>query len=312
MQHSSGGGTLGFSVFEIDMRSGELRKRGVRVPLQQQPFRILVRLVECPGEIVTREALREELWAADTYVDFEQGINAAVKRLREALGDSAETPRFIETLPKRGYRFIAGVRHTPISDQRPAVEAPSAGTGKGEAILGRPAAEPLVAPRTTRRAAYGLAALIAGAGLALWLGMRAREQPAPTMRESQLTAYEGFETEPAFSPDGNQVVFAWDRDGTNSDIWVRLIGAGQPVPLTNTPEREFSPAWSPDRRWIAFLRGEQLHASLFVMPSIGGPNGRSLSQVRPASSAGPYDGPRTQSGCWFRARSKKTRGSGCS
>src|SRR5262245_5784927 len=112
MQNLVVDGTLRFSVFEVDLRSGELRKRGARVPLQQQPFRILIRLIERPGEVVTREALREELWPAETYVDFEQGINAAVKRLREALGDSAETPRFIETLPKRGYRFIASV-HSP-------------------------------------------------------------------------------------------------------------------------------------------------------------------------------------------------------
>ena len=91
------------------MRSGELRKRGVRVRLQQQPSRVLLRLLERPAGIVTREALRRELWPDDTHVDFEQGINAAVKRLREALGDSAETPRFIETLPKRGYRFIAPI-----------------------------------------------------------------------------------------------------------------------------------------------------------------------------------------------------------
>jgi Tol biopolymer transport system component/DNA-binding winged helix-turn-helix (wHTH) protein len=286
MEHPSGGATLGFSVFEIDMRSGELRKRGVRVPLQQQPFRILVRLVERPGEIVTREALREELWAADTYVDFERGINAAVKRLREALGDSAETPRFIETLPKRGYRFIAGVRHTAIPDQRLALDAPSGDAGMGEVILGRPAVEPYAAPHTrpTRRAAYGLAALVAG-GLALWLGLRARDQPAPAMRESQLTAYEGFETQPAFSPDGNRVVFVWDRDGANRDIYVRLIEASEPVPLANTPEPEFSPAWSPDGLWIAFLRGSLLNASVFVMPSIGGVE-RKIAESGPAGVIG--------------------------
>ena len=109
MLDTPAGGIVGFSVFEIDLRSGELRKRGVRVPLQQQPFRILVRLLERPSELVTRERLREELWSADTYVDFEQGLNAAVKRLRVALGDSAQTPRFIETLPKRGYRFIGSL-----------------------------------------------------------------------------------------------------------------------------------------------------------------------------------------------------------
>ena len=98
-----------FGVFEVDLRSGELRKAGIRVSLQDQPFRILVRLLERPGELVTREQLRQELWPADTFVDFDHGLNAAIKRLRDALGDSAETPRFIETLPRRGYRFLPPV-----------------------------------------------------------------------------------------------------------------------------------------------------------------------------------------------------------
>jgi eukaryotic-like serine/threonine-protein kinase len=98
-----------FSTFEVDLRSGELRKGGARVPLQDQPFKILVRLLEHRGELVTREALRQELWSGDTFVDFEHGLNAAIKRLRDALSDSADTPRFVETLPRRGYRFIASV-----------------------------------------------------------------------------------------------------------------------------------------------------------------------------------------------------------
>jgi TolB-like protein/DNA-binding winged helix-turn-helix (wHTH) protein/Flp pilus assembly protein TadD len=102
-------GVIRFGVFEVDLRSGHLRKRGVRVPLQEQPFRILARLLEHPGELVTREVLRQDLWPADTFVDFEHGLNAAVKRLRDALGDSAESPRLVETLPRRGYRFIAPV-----------------------------------------------------------------------------------------------------------------------------------------------------------------------------------------------------------
>jgi DNA-binding winged helix-turn-helix (wHTH) protein/tetratricopeptide (TPR) repeat protein len=96
-----------FAVFEVDLQTGELRKAGVRVALQEQPFRILVRLLEQPGELVTREQLRQELWPDDTFVSFDHGLNAAIKRLRDALGDSAATPRFIETLPRRGYRFIA-------------------------------------------------------------------------------------------------------------------------------------------------------------------------------------------------------------
>ena len=95
-----------FGLFELDLRASELRKNGVKIKLQEQPFRILVSLLRQPGEVVTREELRRELWASDTFVDFDHSLNAAIKRLRDALGDSAENPRFIETLPRHGYRFI--------------------------------------------------------------------------------------------------------------------------------------------------------------------------------------------------------------
>src|SRR5262249_4220283 len=95
-----------FDIFEVDLGGRELRKRGVRVKLQDQPFQVLQILLRHPGDVVTREELREKIWPADTVVDFDQGLNNAVKRLRDALGDSADTPRFIETIPKHGYRFI--------------------------------------------------------------------------------------------------------------------------------------------------------------------------------------------------------------
>jgi TolB-like protein/DNA-binding winged helix-turn-helix (wHTH) protein len=99
-------GVIRFGVFEVDVRAGELRKQGVKVKLQEQPFQVLQVLLEKPGEIVTREELRKRIWPSDTFVDFDGGVNNAIKRLREALGDRADTPRFIETLPRRGYRFI--------------------------------------------------------------------------------------------------------------------------------------------------------------------------------------------------------------
>ena len=107
---------LQFGIHEIDVRTGELRKSGVKLKLQEQPFQVLCMLVEHPGEIVTREELRNRLWPADTFVDFDRGLNAAVKRLRDALGDSADSPVFIETLARRGYRFIAPVNgSSPLS-----------------------------------------------------------------------------------------------------------------------------------------------------------------------------------------------------
>src|ERR1700687_4893627 len=98
-------GRLRFGVFELDLRAGELRKHGLRVRLQEQPFQVLAALLEHPGEVVTRDELRERLWSGETFGDFDQGLNTAINKLREALGDSAGNPRFIETLPKRGYRF---------------------------------------------------------------------------------------------------------------------------------------------------------------------------------------------------------------
>jgi len=108
-------GPIRFGTFEVDPNAGELRKRGVRVKLQEQPLQILQVLLERPGEMVTREELQQRVWPADTFVDFDHGLYNAVKRLREALGDTAETPRFIETLPRRGYRFIAPLNGIPPS-----------------------------------------------------------------------------------------------------------------------------------------------------------------------------------------------------
>jgi cholera toxin transcriptional activator len=110
------GRILRFGIFEANVRAGELRKRGLKIRLQDQPFQILVMLLERPGELVTRQEIQHKLWPADTFVGFDHGLNNAINRLRETLGDSAETPRFIETLPRKGYRFIAlvtGDDHLP-------------------------------------------------------------------------------------------------------------------------------------------------------------------------------------------------------
>ena len=103
-------GRLRFGIFELDLRAGELRKHGLRVRLQEQPFRVLAMLIEYPGELVTREELQNKLWPADTFVDFDHGLNKAISKIREALSDSAESPRFVETVARRGYRFVAEVK----------------------------------------------------------------------------------------------------------------------------------------------------------------------------------------------------------
>src|ERR1700747_3100453 len=102
-------GILRFATFEVDLRAGELRKQGKRIKVQEQPFHVLTVLLERPGEVVTREELRSQNWPPDTFVDFDNSLNTAINKLREALGDSADNPRFIETLPRRGYRFLGSV-----------------------------------------------------------------------------------------------------------------------------------------------------------------------------------------------------------
>src|SRR6266705_5300240 len=108
-------GVVRFATFQVDLRSGELRKQGVKIKLQEQPFRVLTVLLQRPGEVVTRDELRNQNWPPDTFVDFENSLNTAINKLRDALGDSADNPRFIETLAKRGYRLIAPVSSVVMS-----------------------------------------------------------------------------------------------------------------------------------------------------------------------------------------------------
>lgn len=163
-------GPIRFGIFEADLLTGELRKKGVRVKLQDQPFQILAALLEHPREIVTREELRRRLWPSDVVVDFDSGLNRAVNRLRDALGDDADNPRFIETLPQRGYRFFADVESAAVP--------PRASPPEAEPISTAP-------PGTTRRlwiAAAGAAAVVP----LLTLGYR-RVFSKPAGREPPVT-----------------------------------------------------------------------------------------------------------------------------
>src|SRR6476661_4728324 len=117
---------LCFGSFEVDLASRELRRQGLKISLQDQPFRLLALLLERAGEVVTREELRDKLWPADTNVDFDHSLNTAVRKLREALGDSAEAPRYVETVARRGYRFIAPVAPLPTVQVAPSAHPPVA------------------------------------------------------------------------------------------------------------------------------------------------------------------------------------------
>jgi len=133
-------GRLRFGAFELDLRAGELRKHGLRVRLQGQPFQVLAMLLAHPGEVVTREQLQKNLWSADTFVDFDHGLNKAINKVRDALGDSAESPRFVETVSRRGYRFLADVEvaEIPVRGPGPANQPhPEVGTRDGRDLAGK-------------------------------------------------------------------------------------------------------------------------------------------------------------------------------
>ncbi len=192
-------GLLRFGVFEADPRTGELRKAGRKIAIQEQPFRTLLALLDRPGEVVTREDLRAKVWPADTFVDFDTGLNKAVRKIREALGDSADSPRFIETLPRRGYRFLAPVEVIGATTApAPPVEAPPAEKG---------------APHRPRRLALPVAAaavlLAALAGWAWWVRSDAR----PAIRSIAVLPLENL------SGDPNQQYFA---DGMTDELITML------------------------------------------------------------------------------------------
>ncbi|HKV61268.1 MAG TPA: winged helix-turn-helix domain-containing protein [Candidatus Acidoferrum sp.] len=164
-------GRLQFGVFEADVRSGELRKHGLRIRLQEQPFQVLAMLLEQPGEVVTREELQKNLWPADTFVDFDHGLNKAINKLREALGDSAESPRFVETVARRGYRFLAEVRIADVAPVRgPGLEsqAQPADGGRNSARTASGTGGEKDSPRSFTAKTAVVALLLLTVSLAAW------------------------------------------------------------------------------------------------------------------------------------------------
>ena len=252
-----------FGVFELDLQKAELRRQGVRIKLQEQSLKALQVLLEHPGQIVSREQLRTHIWPADTFVEFDQSLYSAMARLRDALGDSSDCPRFIETVARRGYRFIA-----PVNLLEP----------------------PRSAIRTTQNAKPGkawrrfalsiMAGLLAGAlliglllgfnvlGIRQWLG----QGSSSPITQKRLTDFVGLEEFPAISPDGKTVAFTADSAGYRQ-VWVRLIGGGMPLQMTHDNVDHMYPRWSADSSALVYYsppnpREEQ--GTLWEISALGG------------------------------------------
>jgi Tol biopolymer transport system component/DNA-binding winged helix-turn-helix (wHTH) protein len=245
-QAKSSRGCLRFGVFEADLAAMELRKNGVRVKLQDQPFQVLVILLEHPGEVIPREELRRKLWTADTFVDFDNGLNTAINKIREVLGDSAENPRFVRTLPRRGYRFIA-----PVDG------------------FTKPAPSPSRRLRLAFVATGSLTVLLAIAGLYLFIA-RHRASPPPALTVTRLTS-SGNLAGAAISQDGKYLAYVI-ADGDQQSLRILQIGTASDVQLlspANTVYRGVT--FSPDSSYVYYTRGQwKAQPALYRIPVLGG------------------------------------------
>jgi DNA-binding winged helix-turn-helix (wHTH) protein/Tol biopolymer transport system component len=263
--------TRSFGLFEVDLLAGELRRNGLKIKLQEQPFQILSLLLEKPGEIVSRDDLRKRLWPADTFVDFDHSLNAAIKRLRDALGDTAENPRFVETVARRGYRFVAPVN--------------GAGTN-GNAMTEVAAAVPQsIAPSKRHSwlrwvAGVGLAAVLVLLGLKL--GSFLEKQPASAPRFLRLTANPADDRVrvSAISPNGKYLAFA-DETG----FYLREIDSGETHSIaTPSGSRIGSAGWFPDSAHLVMgLMGTGEESGLWAVSVLGGSPRRLSDEGRSAA-----------------------------
>ena len=240
-----------FGTFEVNLQTGELRHAGQKVKLQEQPFQVLATLLERPGEVVTRDELRSRLWPEDTFVDFDHSLNAAIKRLRDALGESADAPVFIETLARRGYRFIA-----PVNGSSSPSAAEIAAPQRIKSVFS-----------TRRIVAFCLASVVIA--VLLWTALR-RVPSRPTgIIEHKLTSNSSENTvsSAGISPDGKYLAY-----GDNTGIYVKLIRTGETHPIALPPN--FSARvddWFPDGAHLLVSREEQPgKASLWSISVFGG------------------------------------------
>jgi Tol biopolymer transport system component/DNA-binding winged helix-turn-helix (wHTH) protein len=269
---SNGRSRVSFGLFEADLSSGELYKSGLRVHLQDKSFRILSMLLERPGEVVTREEVKKQLWPAGTFVAFDQGLDTALQKLRYALGDSAQSPTFIETIPRRGYRFIASVASARESTTR---------------IVFKPTLGSHPHSWSFRRTLAGLG-LVAGV-LLLLFGFRTKRDHA-SLEIVPLATHPGWQRDPNFSPDGNQITFDYvDENSHSPDVYVQAVGDQKMLRLTTPPGASYCPSWSPDGKSIAYQHSVEVspghpERTIMLMSPLGGSQ-RTIRQLIPENGS---------------------------
>ncbi len=267
---------LCFGVFEADPAAGELRKSGARIRLTGQPFQVLVLLLERDGGVVTRDELREVLWHDGTVVDFDRCLNTVINKLRETLGDSAETPRFVETVPRRGYRFLAPVQRKflepttgPAALEEPRVVANETPTAAVRLETAAPVRSPGRRQRRMLPVALAFLALAVAVAAQWWFAPPVAVNPSFALLP--LTRFPGSEISPSFSPDGQHIAFAWNGgSGDTLSLYISAIGSNEPFRLTDTASSDFSPSYSPQGDQIAFYRRSGDSAAIYLVSPLGG------------------------------------------
>ena len=239
------GGPIRFGVFELDLAAAELRRNGAHLKLQEQPFQVLAALLERPREIVTKEELQERIWKDDTFVDFDRSLATAVNKVRQALGDSATNSRFVETVPRRGYRFIGPIPAGPGASTEPTLTAGNVPATRAD---GRRRLF------TVRFAAPWVLLLVAiGIIVRFWIG--APEPPPPASVVKFAYAPGNNFQEPVISPDGRQIAYvAGEGERT---LWIQDLAETAPRELQGT-EGARGPFWSPGSDFLGFATGTHL------------------------------------------------------
>ncbi|MGB7465483.1 MAG: winged helix-turn-helix domain-containing protein, partial [Candidatus Acidiferrum sp.] len=242
-----------FGSYEVDLPAGELKKCGVRLKLSGQPFQVLAILLEQPGTIVTREELQKRLWP-DTFVDVDHKLNTAINKIREALGDSSDNPRFVETLPRRGYRFIAPMDRDGNGAKPATITTTDTAGPRRWRILGAPLL-------------LGALTLLVSAGFFIYKG---RNAPAAPLQRTltRITFDDGLQIGATWSPDGRFLAYSSERGG-KFDIWVQQVSGGDPIQITKGPGQNWQPDWSPDGKYIAY-RCEEDAGGIYITPALGG------------------------------------------
>ena len=293
-----------FDELELDLGCYQLRRNGNVLKLEKAPMELLILLVAKKGQLVSREEIIEKLWGRNVFVDSEHGVNTAIRKVRQVLNDDREQPRFIETIVGKGYRFVAAIKVVPArtasefvsqnpafgrenghssgiqptqlvtaellegkvprqqtEDNSEALERPPGAVGHVALLIRRP----LKAVPLWLRAGF----LVLLSGIGIWRFSRSRaEAPLPSIEVVPLVGLPGFETSPAFSPDGNQVAFAL-HSKENSGIYTTVVGGEKSLRLTSN-SGDCCPRWSPDGRQVAFCRPSEEGVAIYVIPALGG------------------------------------------